>query len=284
MKRLLIALLALGAAKSITPAMACLGYAPGSCVWVDTTSYGSWSATPALGAPGGYGGSLTFWGTTSGYATILPAPVAGNVKLTLPATAGTLAVSPLPLTSLSPEAANTVVANVTAGAAAPTAVPFIGTSSLFNISTSIDSYTVIGQGTPDSTTLFLNPTLPANVGNFYTTISTVKANIDATNGDKVGLYGAAINTAGGCTCNLWGANTIAIRASGCPDVNYNGFEIDVSNNAAPSWSAPYVGGLVLANGGTYNTNYGIILHYVSGSGSSFGNGYVEEARKCYQWR
>ncbi len=121
MKRLLIALLALGAANSITPAMACLGYAPGSCVWVDTTSYGSWSATPALGAPGGYGGSLTFWGTTSGYATILPSPNAGNVKLTLPATAGTLAVSPLPLTSLSPEAANTVVANASAASASPTA-------------------------------------------------------------------------------------------------------------------------------------------------------------------
>ncbi len=142
MKRLLIALLALGAANSITPAMACLGYAPGSCVWVDTSSYGSWSATPALGAPGGYQGSLTFWGASNGYATLTASDIAGNVTLKLPPASGTLATtasiaSALPSITAAQlyggtgsagvaqeftQGTNSVLGNATAGTAAPTAL------------------------------------------------------------------------------------------------------------------------------------------------------------------
>ncbi len=117
MKRLLIALLALGAANSITPAMACLGYAPGSCVSVDTTSYGSWSATPALGAPGGYAGSLRLWSAKNGSTTLFTSQTAGDINVDI----GAIASFPVALTNLAVQAANTVVANVTAGTAAPTA-------------------------------------------------------------------------------------------------------------------------------------------------------------------
>src|SRR5271157_2816389 len=100
MKKTIIGLLAFMGASIASPALACLGYAPGSCVWVDTSSYGSWSATPALGAPNGYPGSLTFWGARGGNVTLAADPVATNIKLSFPAASGTLLIAPLPLTSL----------------------------------------------------------------------------------------------------------------------------------------------------------------------------------------
>ncbi len=89
----------------------------GTCA-LDLTHANTWSGVQTFGD-----GNLVLSGSSSGFSTI-KAPATGGGTVTLPAGSGTVSLGAL--SSLASQSANTVVANVTGGAASPTAASLPG--------------------------------------------------------------------------------------------------------------------------------------------------------------
>lgn len=117
------------------------------------------------------------------------------------------------------------------------------------------SYSLFGQGAATSVNYYFNPT--AVGGRQYGIAGIISAGAQTGTAQAlqaVGIYGAAQTGAG--NSDIWGSNFLVQWNSGDTDVNVQGIEVDINNNASNTYTYTKTG-ITINSGGSYNCNQAI---------------------------